>query len=71
MPELFFRLSARDRAAALGVAVSRSGRSDIDVTYDIRAFVPELVEGGNRGDEPHMTSLRAVEELAGTLTAVI
>lgn len=90
MPEPFLRLSARDRAAALGVAVSRSGRpahilekdiwvvwtlgvlfespfaehlvfkggtslskvykaihrfsEDIDVTYDIRAFAPELVK---------------------------
>lgn len=91
MPEAFLGLSARDRADALGVAVSRSGRpahilekdiwvvwtlgalfesafaehlvfkggtslskvykairrfsEDIDVTYDIRAFVPELVDG--------------------------
>lgn len=90
MPEAFLQLSARDRADALGVAVSRSGRpahilekdiwvvwtlgtlfestfaehlvfkggtslskvykairrfsEDIDVTYDIRAFAPELVQ---------------------------
>jgi hypothetical protein len=90
MPEPFLGLSARDRAAALGVAISRSGRpahilekdiwvvwtlrvlfesafaehlvfkggtslskvykairrfsEDIDITYDIRAFAPELVK---------------------------